>query len=316
MAGNLEQPLANFRRVFWAPKPGSRPRVWRAVLACLPVLALSGCLKHTRVLERPQAPGVVLTSSARQLIQQLDGRYDAVHSLNATVLIRASVGGAAKGKVTDYTSVRGYILLRQPSMLRVLGLLPVIETRAFDMASNGKNFILLIPPKNLAVTGTGTVTTPSQNPLMNLRPAVFYDSMLIKKVEPDDLVYVTNNTRVDRDPHTHKLLQEPDYDLGILRRRGDSQELMPERVVHISRTNLLPYQLDQYNDRGVLVTKTLYSNYQTFDRIPYPTKILISRPIDGYQITLTIEKLAFNHPLGDEQFELKVPPGMKVKKLP
>ncbi|MHB1672905.1 MAG: outer membrane lipoprotein-sorting protein [Acidobacteriaceae bacterium] len=299
-----------------ASKPGSRPRAWLTMLAYLPMLALSGCLKHTRVLERPEAPGVVLTASAQQLIQQLDDRYNTIHSMLATVLIQASVGGAVKGKETDYTSIHGYILLRQPSMLRVVGMLPVIETRAFDMASNGKNFILLIPPKNLAVTGTGTVTTPSQNPLMNLRPAVFYDSMLVRKVEPDDLVYVTNNTRVERDPHTHKLLQEPDYDLGILRRRGNSQELMPERVVHISRTNLLPYQLDQYNDQGVLVTKTLYSNYQTFDQIPYPTKILISRPIDGYQITLTIEKLTFNHPLGDEQFELKVPPGMKVKKLP
>lgn len=286
------------------------------MLLCLPMLAMSGCLKHTHTLEQPQAPTVVMTASAQQLIQQLDERYDAVHSLNATVLIRASVGGAAKGKETDYTSVRGYILLRQPSMLRVLGLLPVIETRAFDMASNGKHFTLLIPPKNEAVIGTGTVTTPSPNPLMNLRPAVFYDSMLVRKVEPTDLVYVTNNTRVERDPHTHKLLQEPDYDLGILRRRGNSQELMPERVVHISRTNLLPYQLDQYNDQGVMATKTVYSNYRTFDQIPYPTKITISRPLDGYQITLTIEKLTFNHPLADDQFELKIPPGTKIKKLP
>ncbi len=316
MAGNLERPLANFRRFFLLPKPGSRPRACLTILACLPMLAFSGCLKHTRVLERPQAPGVVLSASAKQLIQQLDDRYNTIHSMLATVLIRASVGGAAKGKETDYTSIRGYILLRQPSMLHVLGMLPVIDTRAFDMVSNGKHFTLLVPPKSLAVTGTGTVTTPSPNPLMNLRPAVFYDSMLVRKVEPDELVYVTNNTRVERDPHTHKLLQEPDYDLGILRRRGDSQELMPERVVHISRTNLLPYQLDQYNDQGVLVTKTLYSNYQTFDQIPYPTKIRISRTIDGYQITLTIEKLTFNHPLADNQFELKIPPGTKIKKLP
>ena len=146
------------------------------MLACLPMLVLSGCLKHTRILERPQAPAVVLTATAQQLIQQLDERYDAIHSMNARVMIRASVGGADKGKETDYTSIRGYILLRQPSMLRVLGMMPVIETRAFDMVSNGKSFTLLIPPKSLAITGTGTVTTPSANPLMNLRPAVFYDS--------------------------------------------------------------------------------------------------------------------------------------------
>jgi outer membrane lipoprotein-sorting protein len=286
------------------------------MVACLPMLLLSGCLKHTRILERPQAPAVVLAASPEQLTQRLDQRYDAIHSMLATVLIKASVGGAVKGKETDYTSIRGYILLRQPTMLRVVGMLPVIETRAFDMVSDGNSFTLLIPPKNLAITGTGTVTTPSSNPLMNLRPAVFYDSMLIKKVQPDDLVYVTSDTGLVRDPKTHHLIAEPDYELGILRRIGNSQQLIPERVVHISRTNLLPFQQDQYDSHGILVTRTVYSDYRTFDQIPYATKIAISRPIDGYQITLTIEKLAFNHSLGDEQFKQEIPAGTKFQKLP
>lgn len=286
------------------------------MLACLPMLVLTGCLKHTRILEQPQAPSVVLSASAKQLIQQLDDRYNAIHSMLVTVLIQASVGGAVKGKETDYTSIHGYILLRQPSMLHVLGMLPVIDTRLFDMVSNGKSFTLLIPPKSLAITGTGTVTMPSANPLMNLRPAVFYDSMLIKKVQPDDRVYVTSDTGLVRDPKTHHLIAEPDYELGILRRIGNGQQLMPERVVHISRTNLLPFQQDEYDNHGILVTRTLYSDYRTFDQIPYPTKIVISRPIDGYQLTLTIEKLAFNHPLADNQFELKIPAGTKMQKLP
>lgn len=286
------------------------------MLACLPMLVLTGCLKHTRLLERPQAPAVVLTASPQQLIQQLDERFDAIHSMSATVLIRASVGSAAKGKETDYTSIRGYIRLRQPSNLRVLGLLPVIDTRAFDMVSTGNRFTLLIPPKSLAITGTGTVTTPSSNPLMNLRPAVFYDSMLIKKVEPEDLVYVTSDTGIVRDPKSHHLMAEPDYELGILRRIGNSQQLMPERVVHISRTNLLPFQQDEYDSHGILVTRTLYSSYRTFDGIPYPTKININRPIDEYQLALTIEKLTFNRPLANDQFELKIPAGTKIQKLP
>jgi outer membrane lipoprotein-sorting protein len=312
--------LANFRTIFTAPSIGSpigrTASAWRAMLACLPLLALSGCLKHTRILEKPQAPAVVLSASATQLIQQLDDRYDAIHSMNVTVLIRASVGGAAKGKETDYTSIRGYILLRQPSMLRVLGMLPVIETRAFDMVSDGNRFTLLIPPKSLVITGTGTVTTPSSNALMNLRPAVFFDSLLIKKVEPEDLVYVTSDTGIVHDPKTHHLIAEPDYELGILRRIGTSQQLRPERVVHISRTNLQPFQQDEYDSHGILVTRTLYSDYRTFDQIPYPTKIVISRPIDGYQLSLTIEKLTFNHPLANDQFVLKIPSGTKTQKLP
>lgn len=319
MQGIHSRPFPSRRRSAFAFRLARvlRPaRSTASLLLLLPILGLTGCLKHTRLLERPQQPTVVLSASAQQLIQALDQRYSDIHSFSATVLIRASVGGASKGKVTDYTSIRGYILLRQPSMLRVLGLLPVVETRAFDMASNGKNFTLLIPPKSEAIEGSGTVTTPSPNPLMNLRPGVFFDSMLIRSVEPNDLVYVTNNSRVARDPKTHHLVQEPDYDLGILHRQGDSQQLIPVRVIHISRTDLLPYQQDEYDDKGTLVTRTMYSDYQTFDQIPYPTRILIDRPIDGYQLLLTIEKMNFNHPLADDQFQLKIPAGTKIKHLP
>jgi hypothetical protein len=140
--------------------------------------------------------------------------------------------------------------------------------------------------------------------------------LLVKKVEPDDLVYVTSDTGIVRDPKTHHLIAEPDYELGILQRIGNSQQLMPERVIHISRTNLLPFQQDDYDSRGILVTRTLYSDYRSFDQIQYPAKISISRPIDGYQLTLTISKLTFNHPLADDQFELKIPAGTKFQKLP
>lgn len=297
----------------WLPKIG---RLFLAGTMLLPLLAATGCLKHTRILEKPQQPAVVLSASPQQLIQAVDDRYDAIHSLNATVLIRASVSNANKGKETDYTSIRGYILLRQPSMLRVLGLLPVVDTRAFDMASNGKTFTLLIPPKNEAIIGSNRVVKPSPKPLMNLRPSVFYDSMLVGKVGPTDLIYVTSDTRLAPVPHSKHLELEPDYELGILKRVGDTQRLLPERVLHISRTNLLPYQQDEYDNKGILVTKTLYSNYQTVDKIPYPMRIVIERPIDGYKLDLTIEKLTLNHPLANDQFELKIPAGTKIKRLP
>jgi outer membrane lipoprotein-sorting protein len=287
-----------------------------SVVASLSIVGLTGCLKHTRILEKPQLPTVVLSVSSQQLIEALDQRYDSIHSLNATVLIRASVGGASKGKVTDYTSIHGYILLRQPDMLRVLGLLPVVDTRAFDMASNGKTFTLLIPHYNEAFVGSGAVTTPAANPLMNLRPAVFYDSLLVGKVSPTDLIYVTSDTRIAPIPHSKHFVEEPDYELGILLRIDDTQRLLPERVIHISRTNLLPYQQDEYDRKGILVTKTLYSNYQTVDQISYPMHIVINRPIDGYKLDLTIEKLTLNHPLNNEQFRLKIPTGTKIKHLP
>ena len=286
------------------------------LLASTLALGASGCLKHTRLIERPEQPPVVLSSNAQQLIASVDDRYDAIHSMNATVLLQASVGGASKGKITDYTSLRGYILLRQPNMLRVLGLLPVVETRAFDMTSDGKTFTLLIPPKSEAIEGSGKVTKPSPNALMNLRPVVFYDSLLVGKIGPNDLTYVTSDTRIAPVPHSKHVIEEPDYELGVLRRIGDTQQLLPERVLHISRTNLLPYQQDEYDNRGILVTRTRYTDYRTFDNISYPTHIVINRLVDGYKIDLKFQKLTFNRPLANDQFDLKIPTGTKIQKLP
>jgi len=294
----------------------------RAVrLALLPVASLgitvgiTGCFRHTRVLEKPLPASVVQTASAEQLIQQIDQQYNAIHSLSATVYIQASVGGAAKGQVTDYTSVRGFILLRKPEMLRVLGLLPVLETRAFDMASDGSRFTLVIPSKSKALIATTARIHLSKNPLENLRPAVFFDSLLIRSVEPDELVYVTRSTRIARDPRTKHLMEEPDYELGILRRKKDSNELIPARVIHISRVDLRPFEQDVYDGSGTLVTKATYSKYQVFGQTEFPTDIQIQRPQDEYAIHLSIQKLTLNLPLEDNQFQLNIPNGYHVQNL-
>lgn len=287
------------------------------LLLLLPVLALgaTGCYVHTRILEKPLPASVVTTVSADQLIQLINKQYDSIRTLSATVYIQASVGGASKGQVTDYTSVRGFILLRKPDHLRVLGVLPVIETHAFDMASDGDKFTLLMPTKSEAIVGSKALAKPSKNSLENLRPSVFLDSLLIRSVAPDELVYVTNSVRVARDPRNKHLMEEPDYQLGILRRKPNSNQLTPIRVIYISRVDLKPYQQDVYDDKGTLESRSMYSKYQTFGQTEFPTEIDIQRPQDSYEIKLSIQKLKLNLPLSDSQFLLKVPTSYKVRNL-
>ena len=57
--------------------------------------------------------------------------------MNATVDIDTTVGGEKKGKVIEYQEIRGYILAQKPKMLRMIGLLPIVRSRAFDMVSDG-----------------------------------------------------------------------------------------------------------------------------------------------------------------------------------
>jgi outer membrane lipoprotein-sorting protein len=232
----------------------------------------------------------------------------------------ASVGGNHKGQQTDYASIYGYIRLRKPEMLRVLGYLPVVRIRAFDLASDGHTFTLLIPRQSRVIKGSNSVTTRAANPLENLRPDIFLDSILIRRISPDWIVSLTSSTKLE--PQTKQLIETPQYDLTILKpgERSPSAGLpqvdKPLRVIRFSRINLMPTEQDIYNTDGDLETQITYGSYQDFNGTQFPSTITINRLLDEYKITLTVEKVTLNQPLADDQFELEVPKGYKVQTLP
>jgi outer membrane lipoprotein-sorting protein len=304
-----------------------------AVLLLLP-LGLSGCYKTTRIVQQTTAPDIVKDATVADLVAQLDGNFDAIKTLNASVTIAASTGGGRTGKVTDYTSFSGYILLRKPRDLRVILKVPVYGSVAMDMVSDGHDFKLVIPYQNKARVGTDEVKTPSKNSLENLRPGIFFDSILLEGVAPGEFVSVTNSDRTlppePRAPgvpksETRTIRVEPDYDLAIMSRPAptapgatsgtDSSILQTKRVIHYSRVTLKPYKQDIYDAAGRIVTTVMYSNYQRYGAIDFPSEIDISRPFDEYALKITITRLTPNEPLDDEQFHLEIPPGMTIQKM-
>jgi hypothetical protein len=295
-------------------------RDWLKVLALL-LPVLTGCLSHTRKLQQPKPAGTALNADAVQLVEAVNLRYDRVNSLSATVDFAASVGGVHKGQQTDYTSIHGYIRLRKPQMLRVLGYLPVVRLRAFDLASDGKTFTMLIPPRSRAIQGSNSVTTPAANPMENLRPDIFFDSILIHSISADSIVSLTNSSQTKLDPKTKQFIVQPQYDLTILKpgERSTSPGLpqlgTPLRVIHFNRINLMPIGQDVYNAAGDLETQVTYGPYQDFNGTQFPGTITINRLLDEFRITLTVEKLELNQPLADDQFEVKVPADYKLQKL-
>jgi hypothetical protein len=295
-------------------------RDWWKLLALM-VPALTGCLSHTHKLQQPKLAGIALNADAVQLVEAINRRYDQVNSLTATVEFAASVGGAHKGKETDYTSIPGYILFRKPKMLRVLGLVPVLRTHAFDLASNGDNFTLLIPPKSRAIIGSNAVTKPAANPLENMRPGFFLEAILIHNISPDRIVSLTNSSATTVDTKNKQLLETPQYELTVLDpgkggAPGVVKVFQAHRVIKFSRVNLMATEQDIYNKDGDMETQVLYGPYQTFNGMLYPSTITIDRPLEEYRIALTVEKITFNQPLPDEQFESKVPAGYKVQRMP
>jgi outer membrane lipoprotein-sorting protein len=280
--------------------------------------ALTGCLTHIRAVPKTRPAEVVMGATLDQLLKQVDQRLTAIQTINASVEVVATEGGGREGQVKEFPSFGGYIFLRKPDDLRVLLRVPYLGSVGLDMVSDGRSWKLWIPKQNRAMTGTSEVADPSQHGLESLRPAVIFDSLLIHGLASDQIVSLTQDSRIVTNPKKKTdLIEEPDYDIEILNQpAGLTAHTI--RVIHISRTNLLPYQQDIYGPDGTVVTRALYSNYQMSPDpkagdIAFPMKIEIQRPQDQYTLTITITKLTLNQRLEDDQFELKLPEGIPVK---
>jgi outer membrane lipoprotein-sorting protein len=205
--------------------------------------------------------------------------------------------------------------MRKPDLLRVLGQVPVLGTRMFDMASDGKNFTLYIPSKNKAIKGSNSLNKKSANRLENMRPGFFFDAMIVRGLEPDDFYSVTADTETVEDAAKKHLYTVPEYVLSITRHKPGSRRDTPVRVVTFHRDDLLPYQQDLYDSDGNLETEVVYSQYEDFGADKYPSVVTIKRPLEEYQIVLTVEKVAENTQLPDDQFQIKVPDGTEIQTL-
>jgi outer membrane lipoprotein-sorting protein len=288
-------------------------------VVCLGLSAgLTGCIKTTRLVQKTLAPEMYRSASVETLQKEVSDRDAAIKTLNASVLITASTGGGKEGQVTEYHAFQGYIFVRKPQSLRVILQLPVIGSRALDMVSDGGTFTLVHATAghgDVWMQGSNEVKAPSKNGLENLRPPVFFDSLLVPGVSPDEYVALNESTRiVPVLGKKNEAMEEPDYDLAIMKQK-DGKVLQTLRVIHINRVNMLPYQQDIYNDDGQVVTQAKYDNYKDFGGQQFPSLITITRPLDEYSLKVQIKSLKLNETLEDDQFELKIPDGVTVQKM-
>jgi hypothetical protein len=288
----------------------------RSLLVSLLALLLSGCLARTRTLERRQVnTSNLLVATLPQLVERINSEARKIHTLSATVEIATSIGGAKKGKVTDIQQIKGYILEKDPDLLHVIGLLPIVRSRAFDMVSDGKTFKLSIPPLNRFITGPADEPAePSKNTLENLRPHVFFDSLLLHEIRQDEVAFLEQSTEVVADSRNKKKSWEvPDYVIDVIERDCDWWRL--ERKITFSRTDLKPHRQMIYDKSGAVATEATYENFADFEGVNFPSQIAINRPKEEYSIAITIEKVELNKPLADDQFVLTQPPGAQLKVL-
>src|SRR5579864_4644791 len=289
----------------------SRPFVLLLVVASL---SLSGCLIRTEREVTRVSTATLQEASLEQLVAIINNEATHLQTFVATVDIDFSAGGAKKGKVTDYTQVSGYILVRKPEMMRMKVLTPVIRNTAMDMVSNGKTFELSVPSKNEFFVGSNQIGKPSAQPLMNLRPQHILDALLLKPIDPaNEVVVLEQSSQIVKDPNTHKNAEQDNYVVLVI--DHDASGSFLSRKIVFNRTDLLPHEQYVYDRQAELATYARYDNFSDHAGLMFPEIIDIQRPIEEYAFRLTVEKLKLNEPLQDDQFVLTQPPGSKLVNL-
>jgi len=287
-----------------------RTHFWTLVVLFSTLLS-TGCLFRSRSVPKRVVLTPARTATLQELIDFVNKQAAALKTLNATVDIDTSVGGSKKGKVTDYEQIRGYILIAKPDKFRMIGLLPVVHNRAFDMVSDAGGFELYIPARNKFYVGPNEVTHPSENTLENLRPQVIYDALLLRPVDPKlEIAVVENSAEVITDAKKKRIEESPTYIVDVVH-KGDKGWFLSRKVI-FSRVDLLPHRQLIYDTDGNMVTEATYEGYQDFNGMQYPSSISIWRSKEEYSIGITVVKLTINAPLSDDQFVLTQPPGSQL----
>ncbi|HKD80173.1 MAG TPA: hypothetical protein VKH81_10805 [Candidatus Angelobacter sp.] len=286
------------------------------ILAVFAVLMVSGCgFRTSHPVKMRASTATLRDATLEQLLETNNSNAEKLKSLKATIDIDSSVLQQKKGKVTDNPQIAGYILLRKPEMLRMIGLVPVVHNHMFDMVSNGSRFELAIPPQSKFFVGSNRQPAkPSPNPLYNMRPQHISDALLLKPIDPEkEIAVLEDTTEIVKDPKTHKDAEQAAYAVVVIDK--DESGYFLSRKIVFSRTDLLPHEQYLYNRQHQLVTIARYENFSDKAGIMFPGMVSIQRPIEGYSLVLNMVKLDVNVPLSDEQFVLTQPPGSQLINL-
>lgn len=270
------------------------------------IIAGSGCaVKRTIRVALPHPPGPLQTATVGELVKKVDAWSESIQTLTATVEFKPTTGSIYTGVIKEYQNVHGFILLKKPAMIRILGQAPVVRTEIFDMVSNGKEFKVSIPPKNKFIVGSNSYQAPSKKPLESLRPQHILDALLIPPVDESKEKFFSEEAQTPTGQYYVLDIVEP----------NNAGELKLMRKVWFDRTDLDISRLQLYGSGGELREDIHYADYKNFQGINYPAEITLNRPQEGYKLTITLKKATFNQPIAAEKFVLKKPPNATLVKL-
>lgn len=245
----------------------------------------------------------LLVATKDELIARIHQSFDPILSFTMRADMAASVGKLYGGELTDYATVRTYVLFLRPDDIRVLGLDPVLHSSTiFDMVSTGDQFRVSIPMKNRFIMGDNNAPPSSRNALENMRPEAFLNALIVRAPAPGAVTLLENDTDESRAVYV------------VFMAEGDPLQLT--RAVVFDRYTLSIVQQKTFASSGDIVSETRYAEWKSYDDIPYPSLITIRRPKEGYEVTMTVISMTMNpSDMTAARFQLPQPPGVQLTVL-
>jgi outer membrane lipoprotein-sorting protein len=293
---------------------------WKKVMA-LSVLAAVACgcggsgKTATHVIPPASRP-VMKDASEEELLERYNSYVRSLKSVDATVELKTTTGSQYNGVIDEYHEVKAFLLAARPAEIRVIGQVPVLGTTIFDMASDGQQFELSIPPRNKFLEGPVALERTSSKPIENLRPQHLYEALLWPEVQKEEAVLLEESN-----DETARY-----YVLTVLR-GGYKTEIL--RKIWFDRTDLKVARFESYGPKGALLSDVRYSDWQPvtaassaanspaaasnpMPALEYPRKIRLERVHEEYRLDMSISKVSLNETLEADRFKVTAPAGVEV----
>ena len=261
----------------------------------------------------PAARPVMKDATPDELLTRYNEYVRSVKSVNATVELKTTTGSKYAGVIDEYHEVKAFLLAARPAEIRMIGQVPVVGKTIFDMASDGENFELSIPPRSKFVEGPVALERASSKPIENLRPQHLFEALLWPEVRKEETVLFEEAND-----------EEGRYYVLTVLRGGYKTEIW--RKIWFDRSDLNVSRFESYGPKGALLSDVRYGDWQpvtadvstatpksnSTEPLQYPRKIQIDRTRDEYRLDMSVTKVSLNEAVEAERFKLQAPAGVEV----
>jgi len=277
------------------------------IVLILLLLFPASCISRKRVLPEEQRLLPAKTATRGELVQDLEAKSNSIQTLQGTVFLDLSGGGAKSGVLTEYHQTTGYVVVDRPKQIRFKVVAPIVLSTIVDMVSDGGQYRVSIPVKNQFFVGDVNAPANSKTALVNLRPQHLLDGLFI------DVRPYLNKAQVKSVLEEAVQGRRSYYVFSFINIGGSDAQLMEK--LWIDRTDMQVSRKQVFAKEGRLETDVEYLDYQSEGAESFPQTVVIQRPLEEYTVKMTFLKAAFNQKLAADTFNLERPDGSELVRL-